>query len=183
MKTKRVVEHISQKARYDLPASLSREIGRVIIRWAHFENHIQAMIWAIAFDGAANGAALGRLAIRELRVAERADLLRAVADVQGVTLDKPLLKSIKTRAMAISEQRNLLAHGKWTFRPEVGWIVLQTRGVWEEHPEGPKGKRTIIPQSMPMSTEGVRQTVMELEELIADAKKLQQTLRRQKARC
>jgi hypothetical protein len=137
------------------------------------------MIWGIVFDEAANGAALGRLAIRELKVSERADLLREAADVQGVMLDKALLKSIKSKAVAINEQRNLLAHGSWTFRPDVGWMVRQTRGVWENHPEGPKGKRSIVPQSIPMSTEGVRQTVAELEQLIADAKKLQQTLRRQ----
>lgn len=102
MKTKHVFERVSQKASYDLPASLNREIGRVIVRWAHFESHMQAMIYAIVFDGAANKAALGRLAIRELKVGERADLLGQVADVQGVMLDKPLLKSIRTKALAIS---------------------------------------------------------------------------------
>jgi hypothetical protein len=183
MKTKQVFERVSQKASYDLPASLSREIGRVIVRWAHFESHIQHMIYAIAFDGAANGAVLGRLAIRELKVDERANLLRHVADVQGVLLDRPLLKSIKTKALAISEQRNLLAHGIWTRRPDLGWMVRQTRGDWDDHPGGPKGKRSITPQSIPMSTEDVRQTVVELEELIADAKKLQQTLRRPDAKC
>jgi hypothetical protein len=87
MKTKHVFERVSQKASYDLPASLNREIGRVIVRWAHFESHMQAMIYAIVFDGAADKAALGRLAIRELKVGERADLLGQVADVQGVMLD------------------------------------------------------------------------------------------------
>jgi hypothetical protein len=128
MKTKHVFERVFQKASYDLPAPLNEEIGRVIVRWAHFEHHIQAIIWAIVFEGAANGTALGRLAVRELKVAQRADLLEQVADVQSVMLDKSLLKAIKRKASAISEQRNLLAHGIWTSVPDEGWTVQQTRG-------------------------------------------------------
>jgi hypothetical protein len=178
MKTKHTFERIFQKPNCNLPASLSREIGRVIVRWAHFENRMQAMIWAIVFDGAANGAALGRLAIRELKADERADLLGHVADVQGVVLDKALLKAIKRKARALGDQRNLLAHGIWTSTPDFGWVVRQTRGIWEDHPEGPKGKRSTTPQSIPMTAEDVRQTVVELDALIADAKKLDETLRK-----
>jgi hypothetical protein len=167
MKKKYVYERVSQKARYDLPAPLNREIGRLIVRWAHFENHLQSMITAILFDGAKDGAALGRLAVRELKVGERADLLARVADLRGVVLDKALLKAIKVKAIAISDQRNLLAHGIWTSTPDIGWIVRQTRGAWDEHPEGPRGKRSIEVQAI----------VANLEKLIADAKILQQTLR------
>jgi hypothetical protein len=52
------VRRISQEPNYDLPASLSREIGRVIVRWAYFENHMQSMIYAVAFLGAKNGGLL-----------------------------------------------------------------------------------------------------------------------------
>jgi hypothetical protein len=35
------VRRIHQKSNYDLPATLNREIGRVIVRWAHFDNYMQ----------------------------------------------------------------------------------------------------------------------------------------------
>jgi hypothetical protein len=139
---------------------------------------MQALIWATVFNCAANGAALGRLAVRELRGDQRADLLKDVAGVQGLVLDERLLKAIKRKAAAISERRNLLAHGIWTFRPDVGWMVKETRGAWEGHPEGPTGKRSITPQSIPMSDDEVRRTVAELEDLIADAEKLGRSLRK-----
>jgi hypothetical protein len=173
-----VRRRISQEPSYDLPASLSREIGRVIVRWAHFESRMQVMIYYIAFAGAKNGGALGRLAIRELKAGERADLLRHVADVQGVVLDRALLKAIRKKAVALSEKRNLLAHGIWTRDQEVGWVVRETRGSWaEDHPKSRGRKRSIEPQSIPMNVEDVREIVAELDALIADTEKLKHTPR------
>src|SRR5262245_47175716 len=78
----RIFQDVSQKARYDLPALLNREIGRIVVRWAYFEHHIQKMIWAVAFDADPKGAALGRIAIQEPRAADRLDLLERVAAVR-----------------------------------------------------------------------------------------------------
>jgi hypothetical protein len=172
------VRRISQKPNHVLPASLSREIGRVIVRWAYFENYMQVLICAVAFPGATNGAALGRLAIRETKPGERADLLGNVADVQGAGLDRALLKAIKKKAVALSGKRNLLAHGIWTDDQDAGWVVRETRGAWkEDHPESRGRKRSIEPESIPMTSDDVRQIVVELDALIADTKKLYQSLR------
>jgi len=171
------VRRISQEPNYDLPASLSREIGRVIVRWAYFENHMQSMIYAVAFLGAKNGGALGRLAIREMKAGERADLLENVADVQGVGLDRALLKTIKKKAEALGGKRNLLAHGIWT-DDHAGWVVRETRGAWKkDHPESRGRKRSIEPESVHMTSDDVRQIVVELDALIADTKKLHQSIR------
>ena len=168
------VRRISQEPNYDLPASLSREIGRVIVRWAYFENHMQSMIYAVAFLGAKNGGALGRLAIREMKAGERADLLENVADVQGVGLDRALLKTIKKKAEALGGKRNF---GIWT-DDHAGWVVRETRGAWKkDHPESRGRKRSIEPESVPMTSDDVRQIVVELDALIADTKKLHQSLR------
>jgi hypothetical protein len=172
------VRCISQEPNYDLPASLSREIGRVIVRWAHFENQVQVLIYAIVFPGVKNGGPLGRLAIRETKAGQRADLLGDVADVRGVGLDRALLKAIKKKAEALSGKRNLLAHDIWTDDQDAGWVVRETRGAWEEHhPESRGRKRSIEPQSIPMTPDDVRQIVVELDALIADTKKLHQSLR------
>jgi hypothetical protein len=168
-----VVRRITQKANYDLPASLSREIGRVIVRWAHFESHMQNIIYAVAFNRAENAGALGRLAIRELKPDLRADLLADIAHVQGVGLDRVLLKAIRNKAEALGKKRNLLAHGIWTLDQDAGWVVRETRGNWgEEHPTSRGRKRSIEPESVPMNVEDVRQIVAELDALMADAKKL-----------
>jgi hypothetical protein len=175
MKGKHVFQRVISTPRYDIPASLSREIGRVIVRWAYFEEQLQSLIWAIVFDCAEDGAALGRLAVRELRIEQRADLLADIANVRRVAFDKALLRAIKRKALDISRRRNLLAHGGWTFRPDTGWLVRETRGSWEEQADGPRGKRSITPQPVPVSTDDVRRTVAELEKLISDATKLRQT--------
>jgi hypothetical protein len=105
-------------------------------------------------------------------------LLKDVADLQGVGLDRVLLKEIKKKAETLSDKRNLLAHCIWTRDQDAGWVARETRGAWgEEHPESQGRKRNIVPESLPINTEDVRQIVAELDVLIADAKKLQQSLR------
>jgi hypothetical protein len=152
-------------------------LGRVIVRWAHFEHMMQSAIYAVAFAQDEAGGALGRLAIRELKAGERADLLRHVADVRRYGLDRALLKEIKNKAVALSEKRNLVAHCLWTRDQEVGWVARETRGAWaEDHPESRGRKRSIEPESVPMNTEDVRQIVAELDALIADTKKLRESL-------
>jgi hypothetical protein len=71
-----------------------------------------------------------------------ADLLKDVADVQGVGLDRALLKAIKKKAETLSDKRNLLAHSIWTRDEDAGWVARETRGAWgEEHPESRGRKR------------------------------------------
>ena len=81
--------------------------GVAAFRWAYFENRMQSLIYAVAFTGAKNRGALGRLAIRETKAGQRVDLLGDVADVQGVELDRVLLKAIRKKAEALSNKRNL----------------------------------------------------------------------------
>jgi hypothetical protein len=98
--------------------------------------------------------------------------------VQGVGLNQALLKTIKENAGALSEKRNLLAHGIWTFDQHAGWVVRQTKGSWpEDHPQRRGRKRSIEPESVPVNVEGLHQIVVEIDGLIADVKKLHQTLR------
>ena len=88
-------QHVKQKTRFDLPAPITREIGRIIVRWAYYERYIQTIIWAITLDGYENGAALGRVAIRETKPEEQLDLLERVAELRDIKLNASLLKSMK----------------------------------------------------------------------------------------
>jgi hypothetical protein len=177
MKIRRVIQQVSQKTKYDLPASHNREIGRVIVRWAYFEHYIQRMIWAVVFQGAENAAVLGRFAIREQRAVDRLDLLKQVSELQGFEMDEALFSSIKTSAKALSEKRDLLAHGLWTDPPGFDWAVQQTRGNWTGYRGGPKGNKRITPEAIPMSLDDLRALVTDCDAIIADSKKLLSSIR------
>jgi hypothetical protein len=77
-----IFQQIQHKSDYRLPVAYNREIGRVIVRWATFEHHIQVLIWAIVFKSDPLGASLGRLSMVEQRFPQRLDLLRDVAEVR-----------------------------------------------------------------------------------------------------
>lgn len=177
MATKPIFTKITQKSKFDLPTSLNREIGRVIVRWAYLEHYLQRFIWAVAFLGDDRAAALGRIAIREPRAYERLGLLQQVAEVRGVTYDSALAKSMKQRIQAIGEKRDLVAHGMWTNTAEAGWSVQDTRGTWQPFQGGPRGSKRINPEAVPMCVDDLRKIAADIETLIADAKKLHASLR------
>ena len=169
---RRTFQDVSEKSRYDLPGSLHRQIGCSIVRWAYFEQYIQKMIWAVAFNADRRGAAIGRIAMREPPASDRLDLLERVATVRGLSFDKTLLRELRKRTKALAEQRDLIAHGLWTKDPNVGWVVQQTRGTWTQHRGGPTGRKRVIPEASPRDVENLRATIWEIEVLIADGKKL-----------
>ncbi len=174
-----ITEQIQSKASYRLPASYAREIGRVMVRWAFFERQVQHMIWAIAFNRDARGAALGRLAVMEPKFPDRLDLLSKLAKVRNIHYNAKLLKSIRSLSNALNEERNLLAHGVWANIPNYGWLVQQTRGSWGQTDfglEGPSGPRKVTPEALPRDATDITQTVTELEALIEDTRALQLSL-------
>jgi len=168
------IDHVSN---YRLPASYSREIGRVIVRWAFFEHHVQSVIWAIAFNCDDLGGALGRLAITEQKFPQRLDLLRQLAKLRSVTFDKALLKSLETQSRKLVAERNLLAHGCWTKHPVHGWIVRETRGEWTPSKAGPSGTRKVMPEAKQRDQPKIGQTVAEIDSLIDDLRAFKRSLR------
>lgn len=177
MKARRTFERITRKTEYELPAAINREIGRVIVRWTYLEHYIQRMIWAIAFNADAKGAALGRIAIREPGSNEsRIDLLECVADVRNIGLDAKLLRELKAECRAISEKRNLIAHGLWTNVPGTGWVVQQTRGAWQDYKDGPTGNKRITPEAVPMTSSDLRALTDQIDRVIKDVRNLKGTI-------
>ena len=168
MQQKRIVQ-TEHKSEYQLPASYCREIGRVIVRWAFFEKHLQTIIWNIAFAGdATERALLGRLCIAEQRLPQRMELLRQLAKIRRIQLDETLWKTIKAKSEKLSTKRNLYAHGCWSKHPTFGWTVRETRGAWEKSKDGPQGSKKVTPESIPTDPTGIRKVVAELDGLIAD---------------
>jgi hypothetical protein len=161
MQQKRIVQ-IEHKSEYQLPASYYREIGRVIVRWAFFEKHVQTMICNIAFACDADRAVLGRLCIAEQSFPQRMDLLRRLAKIRRIELDQTLWKTVREKSKRLIAERNLFAHGCWSKHPTLGWTVRETRGEWEKSKDGPQGSKKVIPESIQTDPRRIRKVVTEL---------------------
>lgn len=165
------VQHVKQPARYDLPASIARELGRFLVTWAHFEQYIQASIWSQLQLSAAEG----RIAVREPRVTDRLDMLRDVAQLNNTEADYVLLLSIRQRAAPLATMRHILAHSLWT-KTGNDWIVLITRGQWDKAyadiPNVPTGLKAVQAEGFDITAPMLRQWASETHQLIEDFKTL-----------
>jgi hypothetical protein len=154
-----------------LPASLDREIGRVIVAWACFEWHLtQATHLLIGV-----GPQTGQLAIREPRVADRINMIRELVE----HLKVPITFDFKNFAAAAGElaaRRDWLAHGIWVHHKSTGTLLLRiTKGTWERpSSEGKtvKASRRLYPQGQAIGAEHLRILRAAIEEMIARSDEL-----------
>ena len=166
----KVAERVSGLANYNLPVRFVREIGRIVVSWAYFENCVQEMNWqALGISPAA-----GRTAMREPRASERLEMLSALIELREGTWDAQLFKSILARAKVLEAKRNLVAHGIWGYVKHAHeWHVQLARGTWPKNQsELVKGSKKVTPESVLMSVEKLREATSEIEKLLADLKTL-----------
>jgi hypothetical protein len=165
----KVVERISGLAAHQLPPSFSREIGRIIVKFAYFEQCVQEMIWqALELSEAA-----GRIAVREPRITDRLDMLRDVIGLLNSAWDEELFKSMRQRANLIAAKRHMLVHGLWYHHPLGEWHVQLTRGSWPKTEEElVVGSKKITPESVPIAADELKSATAEIDALIADLKRL-----------
>jgi len=122
---------------------MAREIGRIIVTWSHLENMLQRAIW----DLAGVDEAIGRLAVREPRVTDRITLLCDLAGLRGLKLPPDLIKTLRKALEASGLIRDLLAHGAWGYDPIDKWMVIRTRGSYEQ-PVNHSKNRKIDPEAL-----------------------------------
>jgi len=165
------IERVSGAADFKLPASMSREIGRIIVHWAYFEQCVQQMNWqTLDITPAA-----GRLALREPRVENRLEMLHDLVKLREGEWDDKLYRSILTRTKLATAKRDLIAHGLWAKRDE-GWYVELTRGVWPKNlRQLVTGSRKVTTQLIPMDTDKLREATNEIASLIEDLGKLRES--------
>ena len=170
MKKSRIIEHLSGPATPQLPASHSREIGRIIVHWSYFEHCVQESIWELLQISEP----AGRLTVREPRVTDRLEMLRDLMTVYNGSWDRALYKSVYTAASLLAAKRHLLAHGIWFHHKAAGeWHVQLTRGTWPKNiAELEAASKKIIPESVPISLDDLRSATKEIHTLIADLKRL-----------
>lgn len=160
---------VNGSASYDLPASMCREIGRIVVGWAYLENCIQEMNWQML--GLAP--APGRIAVREPRAEDRLEMLHELLKLHGAEWDHALYKSILKRTRLLKAKRDLVAHGLWHHNQRDGWCVQLTRGSWpKELAELVSGSRKVMPESVPLDADQLRDATNEIGGLIDDLKKL-----------
>jgi hypothetical protein len=172
----KILERVRGTARGDLPATLTREIGRIVVHWANFEYEyfVQTMVW----QAMQVNEQVGRLAVREARVADRLELLRDLIQLRNGSWDEPLFKSILERAKIFDAKRNLLAHGIWdvhagsVLEGDV-WYVQVARGSWPKSlKDAIEGSKKINPEMVPMKVSDLREATDGIVELINDLKRL-----------
>jgi hypothetical protein len=169
------IERVSGVATHDLPPSLCREIGRIIVYWAYFEHGVQDMVWQTMQISQQ----VGRIAVREPRVTDRLEMLRDLVKLRKAEWDDDLFKSILERAKLITARRDLLAHGIWGVHPsgpwsmDDAWHVQLARGSWPKNmSELIEGSKKVTPEMIPMALSTLRSTTNEIVQLIADLKTL-----------
>ena len=169
----KTIERILGHAIYQLPAGFSREIGRIVVQFAYFEQCVQEMVWqALNLSEAA-----GRIAVREPRVSDRLEMLHDTIKVRGGTVDDDLYKSIKARTNLVAAKRHLLAHGIWFYHQGMDeWHVQLTRGSWPKNEdELVAGSKKVTPESVVMTLEELRAATSEISALIGDLKRLRKS--------
>jgi hypothetical protein len=161
----------------NLPASHCREIGRIITRWAYLESHVQHTLQKLL--GLSDQEA--RLVLREAKLEERLSIIADVAHLYGLKVDETTLLSMKKDIDGPLEKRNLMAHGAWSYDANhQRWAVTQTKGTWEDQ-DAPKTerKKKINPEGLLTDVDTMRKTVLQIDALIAQAKKLRGSLLKQ----
>lgn len=137
----------------DLPPSLSREIGRLVVRWAHLEHTTQRIIWLLLKVSYP----FGRIAVREPRIEDRLRMILSLAELRGMDLDTPAFRGLMSEVRLLAKERHTIAHGIWT-NVDGQWSVLLTRGSWADDGPHPPSKN-VVPEASPMSQETVASLV------------------------
>lgn len=158
---------------YKLPAHLTREIGRLIVHWAHFEFLLQSTVWILLGIDEKKG----RVAVPDLRsIEERFEMIVDLVFLNNIRLNKTVLDKMKASAIAMSSKRNLLAHGVW-IKDDEGWKVQQTRGKYPHNVTAHSRKRRIAPEVIRVETKGLQSVIQNIERLIQAMQQLRDSIR------
>jgi hypothetical protein len=156
---------------YDLPANFSREIGRIVVRWAYFEHAVRRLVWdVLGVDDK-----IGRIAVRDPRIDDRIEMLGDIAFLKKISIDASSLASLKAKANEVLRWRDLVSHGLWIPTSE-GWLLQMIGGSYPKSYEAEHPKRRVNPEGINVSLEGLRSVVYATEILIGDVLTLRKVL-------
>jgi hypothetical protein len=167
------------KARFDLPANMARDIGRLIIRYAYLEQYIQAVIYMVMGVDAGTG----RLAVREPgRLTDKLALLLDLVAAKGLKWPDIDMKELREIIEDVMDMRNLCAHSTWMYSSEHhGWAVFVSRGVWDGIPKTERARRNkrLFPEGQIIQPQTLKTYVTGTSVLNDHFRKIQASLQAQ----
>lgn len=159
---RREPERIVATPEYKLPASFSREIGRIMVYWAHFEQSVRRGVWEIM----AVDERMGRTAIRDPRIDDRIEMIVELAFLRKIKIDEDRIKLLKSRANEVLGWRDVLAHGVW-IRHRGEWFVQIVAGSYPKSAMSEHRKRRIAPEGVAVDLDGLR-TITDATEMLIE---------------
>lgn len=140
----------------DLPMSVFREIGRVVVYHAFLEYAMSRP----AYDLLNINPKQGRVAVREPRGHEIFDMVKDLAFIDGIELHKNY-QLLQDSLEACKKQRDQLAHGIWLRDPKTDQLFLRLLGgSWQPDPKmRGKIRRRINPQGAEYGLPEIRSTL------------------------
>lgn len=146
-----------------LPPALSKEIGRVIHRYALVESNYKALVYSML----GIGPKLGRIGARETRGKEYPEMIYDIAEIRGLEPNKRWFDDLRNKTEYIASRRDTLAHGIWVRDREQKKLLLRvTRGSWLPDPRKGKKKRKIIPEGIPFGPKECRVLLADINEVL-----------------
>jgi hypothetical protein len=152
----------------NIPVSLSREIGRIIVKWAFLENYVQRTVCMVTGITLEEGA----FVLREPRLEDRLQMLVDIVELRGLRLNDTHFKAVQQNVADSAEIRNLCAHGAWAFVPrERQWAVRNTQGSWSDRQHLPKTlrKKKVLAEGLLLDVDSLRIISTQLEQAINHA--------------
>lgn len=145
----------------ELPAHISREIGRLMVANAYLEY----VLGEIVLDLLKLDQKRGRVAIRQPRAGDTYDMIKDLAEIEKISFS-PEIENIRTSLNELSMKRDWLAHGIWVDDKKRGLLLRITSGSWQPAP-GTKGKikRRILPEVNKFGLREIKAT-LELNDVI-----------------
>jgi hypothetical protein len=158
----------------DLPASIVREIGRVVVLHSYLEH----VLGRIIYDILDIDPKIGRTVIREPRGGEVFDMIRDLAQIKGLELSDEY-NAIREGIEAAKTQRDQVGHGVWLRDRDTGHLFLRIiKGSWQPKSKmRGKIKRRISPEGQEYGTPELRSTIELIEETIEAVNRLHDDLK------
>lgn len=153
--------YLRAEATYTIPAEFETEVGRIVVRWAYFEDLVQWIVWDLLHLDPP----YGRIAAREPRVTDRLTMISELAGLRGIALGAKW-KRIETATKALVTSRDQLAHGVWMQGADGFWHVEQTKGAHPKEAYQEKISRRVEPAALKVEITGLKNIAAGIERLI-----------------
>jgi hypothetical protein len=172
MAPRRPPERIDAYPEYEIPADICREIGRIMVRWAYFEQSVRRTIWGLMDVDER----MGRLAVRDPRIDDRIEMIPDLAYLRGVKIDEARIKKLVINAREILKYRDLLAHGIWV-RHKGKWFLQMIGGNNPADFVSVHRKRRISPEALEVQINNLRACTEAIEAFIEIIGEIREELR------